>query len=66
MLVEIFYVRVAAQKPEQLIDDRFDVQLFCREQRKSRSARAQIEPRLRAEDRQRAGAGAIGPRLTFF
>ena len=66
VLVQIFNVRVAAQKPEQLVNDRFDVQLLCRQQRKSRTIWPQIETRLRAEDRQGAGASAIGARLTFF
>ena len=50
VFVEIFDVRVAAQEPEQLVNDRLDVQLFCRQQRKSGAARPQIESRLRAED----------------
>ena len=66
MFVEIFDVGVAAQKPEQLVDDRFDVQLFGRQQWKSGTARSQIVAALRAEDRQRAGAGAIRAGLTFF
>ena len=48
VLVEITNVGVAAQEPEQLVDDRFEMQLLCREQRK---IFAQIKPRLRAEDR---------------
>src|SRR5439155_23794686 len=59
-------IAIAAKKPEQLVNDRFDVQLLCRQQRKSRTIRPQIETRLCAEDRQGAGAGAIGARLTFF
>ncbi len=66
VFVEIFDVGVAAQKPEQLVNDRLDVQLLGGEQRKSRTVRPQIEPRLRAEDRKRARAGAIVARLTFF
>ena len=66
VFVEIFDVRVAAQKPKQLVNDRFDVELLRREQRKSRTARPQIESCLRAEDRQRPRAGSIGARLTFF
>src|SRR5207244_455767 len=42
------------------------MKLFRGEQRESRTVGPQIEPRLRAEDRQCAGAGAIGPRLTFL
>jgi len=40
VVVEIANVRVAAQEPEQLVDDRFDVQLFRGEQRKSWSVSA--------------------------
>ena len=66
MFVEIFDVRLTSQKPKQLVNDRFDVQLFRRQERKSRAARPQIEARLRTKDRQRSGAGAIIARLTFF
>ena len=51
VLIQIFDVGIATQKPEQLIDNRFDVELFGREKRKSRTARPQIESRLRPEDR---------------
>jgi hypothetical protein len=50
MFVEVTNIRIAAQKPEQLVDDRFDVELFCREQRETRPILAQIKSRLRAED----------------
>jgi hypothetical protein len=50
VLIEITNIRVAAQKPKQLVNDGFDVQLFRREQREPWSLRAQIKPRLRAED----------------
>ncbi len=50
VLVEITSVGVAAQEPEQLINDGFDVQLFCGEQREPRPVLAQIKPRLRAEN----------------
>src|SRR6266404_7064908 len=66
MLVEITNVGIAAQKPEQLVNNRFDVQLLRREQRKSHACGTQIEARLRAEDRQCAGTGAIGARLTLL
>ena len=42
------------------------MQLLCRQQREPGSAQPQIETRLRAEDRQRAGASAVVARLTFF
>ena len=35
MLVQVFDVGVAAQEPEQFVDDRFDVELLGREQRKA-------------------------------
>src|SRR4029450_13768852 len=66
VLVEIVNVCVAAQEPEQLVDDRFDVQLLGCEQRESRSVGTQIKARLGAEDRQRPRAGAIVARLTVL
>src|SRR6266446_10352852 len=39
------------------------MEFLCREQRESRPGGTQIEPRLRAEDRQRASAGPIRFRL---
>ena len=59
MLVQIANVRLAAQEPQQLVDDRLEVQLLRRHQRK---AVGQIEPHLVAEDAARAGAGAIALR----
>src|SRR5262249_48041039 len=56
VIVEIFDVGIAGQKPEQLVDNGFDVQLLGREQRK---ALRQVEPRLVAEYRQRTGPGAV-------
>src|SRR5207253_6062595 len=41
--IEITHIGVAAQKPEQLVDDRFEVQLFRCQQRKSRAIWPQIE-----------------------
>jgi hypothetical protein len=49
-------VSVTAQKPQQLVDDRSQVQLFGGHQRKPG---AQIEPQLRAEPAQRTDAGPI-------
>jgi hypothetical protein len=51
VFVEITNIGVTAQKPKQLVNDRFDVELFCREQREAWPIRAQIKSRLRAEDR---------------
>ena len=56
VLVEIFDVGVAAQEPEQFVDDRFQVQLLGGEQRK---ALGKIEAHLMAEDREGADAGAV-------
>ena len=56
MLVEIADVRLAAEEPQQLVDDRLEVQLLGRHQRK---AVGQVEPHLVAEDAPRAGAGAV-------
>src|SRR5262249_42936818 len=47
------HVRLTAQKPEELVDDRFEVELFRRDERKPS---AQIEAHLVAEDA--AGARA--------
>ena len=56
VLVEIFDVGVAGEEPEQLVDDRFDVQLLGGEQRE---ALVERKAHLMAEHRQRAGAGAV-------
>jgi hypothetical protein len=40
VFVEIMNIGITAQKPEQLINNRFDVQLFCRQERESCSMRA--------------------------
>src|SRR5262249_24541023 len=56
MLGEVFDIGIAAQEPEQLVDDRFDVQLLCGQQWK---AALKVEPHLMPEDRARADAGAI-------
>ena len=50
------HVGLAAQEPEQLVDDRLQVQLLRRD---GGEALRQIEARLVAEDRERAGAGAV-------
>ena len=49
--LQITDIGLAAQKPEQLVNDRFEMQLFGREQGK---ILPQIEARLRAENRKRA------------
>ena len=63
MFVEIFDVRVAAQEPEQFVNDGFEVQLLRGEHGKTL---AQIKPRLRAKHRIRAGAGAVGLEFAVF
>src|SRR5437660_5026191 len=56
-LLQPLHVGLATQEPQQLVDDRFQVQLLRRQQRE---ARVEREAQLPAEDRERAGAGAIG------
>jgi hypothetical protein len=51
MFIEITDVGIAAQKPKQLVDDRFDVQFFCREEREPWSVGAQIKSCLRTKNR---------------
>jgi hypothetical protein len=63
MLVEPFDVRVAAQKPEQLVNDGLGVDLFRGEQRKTSR---KSEPDLRAKHGIRAGARAVGLELAVF
>ena len=50
-------VGVAAQEPEEFVDDRFEVDFLGGEQRE---AVAERKAGLRAEDGARAGAGAVG------
>ena len=56
VLVEILGIGVAAQEPEQLVDDRFEVEFFGGQHRKTISQR---KSRLCAEDRIRSGARAV-------
>ena len=63
VFVQVAHVGVAAQKPEQLVDDRFEMEFLRGEQRKSLP---QIETRLRAEDGNGPGPGAIHARLALF
>ena len=56
VLAQVGDVGVAAQKPQQLVDDGAQVELLGGHQRK---AGRQIEAHLLAEQRQRAGAGAV-------
>ena len=56
MLLQIPDVRLAGQKPQQLVDDRFQMQLLGRDQGK---AFIQLKPHLMAKYRQRSGSGAV-------
>jgi hypothetical protein len=56
VFLEIGDIGLALQEPQQLVDDRLEMQLLGREDRK---ALGQIETHLIAEDRARAGAGAV-------
>ena len=63
VVVKVFDVRVAAQKPEQFINDGLGVDLLRGEQRKRF---AQRTTDLRAEDGIRARAGAVGLEPAVF
>ena len=63
MLGEIPDVGVTLEEPEQFVDDRLEVQLLGRHQRKPVGERI---ARLRAEHGIRAGAGAIGLEPAFL
>src|SRR5687767_783706 len=56
VVVEIFDVGVAGQEPQQFVDDRLQVELLGRRERK---AMGEIKAHLMAEYGNRAGAGAI-------
>ena len=56
-LLQPLHVGVAAQEPKELVEDGLEVQLLRREQRKRG---VELEAKLPAEDRPRAGAGAVG------
>jgi hypothetical protein len=59
MLVEIADVRIPGQEPEELVDDRAQVELLGGQQREPLG---EVEAHLVAEDREGAGAGAVGLR----
>jgi hypothetical protein len=63
VVVEPFHIRVAAQKPEQFVNDGLGVDLLRSEQRK---IFPQIESHLRAENGKRAGARAVSLELAVF
>ncbi len=56
MLLQPAHIGLAAQEPEQFIDDRLEMQLLCRQQRE---AVPEIEPHLMAENRKRSGSRAV-------
>src|SRR5690606_1723600 len=56
-------VCLATQEPEELLFDRLEDHLLRRDQRE---ALAQVVACLQAEERERAGAGAIGPPLAVI
>src|SRR5690606_29210724 len=56
IVLQVLDVRIAAEEPQQLVDDRAQVQLLRRDERK---AFGEVEAHLVAEHAQRAGAGAI-------
>jgi len=57
VFLQVSDVGVALQKPDQLVHDRFQMQLLGGDQRKTF---VEIEAHLPAEHAARAGAGAIG------
>jgi len=63
MFVEITHVRVATQKPEQLVNNGLEMQLFCGERGETV---AEGKPRLGAENGISARAGAIRLELAFI
>src|SRR5438093_5891971 len=63
VLVQVFDVRVAAQEPEQFMDDRFEMELFGGEQRKTAGER---EAGLSAENGAGARARAVGLEFSFL
>jgi len=62
VIVQIFGVGVSAQKPQQLVDDRAQVDFLRRDQRKRAP---EVEARLRTEKPDGSGPSAIGPGLAF-
>ena len=66
VLPQVANVGLAAQKPEQLVNDRPEVELLRGQERKSRTSGAKFKTRLRANNLKSAGAGAISSRSSFF
>ena len=63
VFLEVGDVRLAFEKPEQLMDDGAEVEFFRRQAGKSL---AQIKARLPAEKRERAGAGTVAALLAVL
>lgn len=57
MVLEVAHVGVAVEKPQQLVDDGFEMQFLGGEQGE---ALFEVESHLIAEHRAGAGAGAVG------
>ena len=57
VLLQVLDVGIALNEPQQFVDDRFQVQLLGGHHRE---AFGQVKAHLPAEDRARAGAGAVG------
>jgi O-methyltransferase involved in polyketide biosynthesis len=63
VIIQIANVGLAAQKPKQLVDDRFEMELLGRQKGKTLT---QIESRLCSEDGQCAGSSSIAARSSFL
>jgi hypothetical protein len=63
VLAQVAHIGLAAQEPQQLVDDRLEVQLLGGDQRE---AGGEVEAHLPAERGERAGAGAVGPAGTVL
>src|SRR5688572_23456787 len=62
MLLQVFYIRVAAQEPEQFVNDGLEVQFLRRQERK---ALLEVETSLSTKNGMSAGAGAVRAVLAF-
>jgi hypothetical protein len=63
VIIQKANVGLAAQKPKQFVDDRFEMELLGRQKGK---AFAQIKSGLGTEDRQCAGSSPIAARYSFL
>ena len=62
MLLQVFYVCVAFQEPEQLVDDRLEMEFLGGQQRKTVF---EVITRLGAEDTDGSSAGTVAFLSTF-